>query len=351
MPLLKGLDADLAVRYDNYQRVGDTVNPKASVRWQPVDAFLVRGSVGTGFRAPTLVDLYSPEARGITTNGSRDLVRCPIGTTGLLDCSTQFVTIGGGNPALQPEKSRSTTLGVLYEPTKDYSIGVDAFRVELKDVIRTGLSAAIILGDPVRYASYIRRGAADGNPSGVGPITGIDLALTNLGKTIVGGIDLDLKGRVALTPADKLTLRLNGTYISKYDQQNLDGSYTSAINEPAAIAIGVVLRWRHTLSATWQNGPWAASLTENYQVGYRDLRTSLQAATVPRRKVGSYETFDAQLSYSGLAKTRLTLGVKNLFDKNPPYTNYGGGFVGSYDLSYTDVRGRFVYLTTAYTFK
>lgn len=350
LPIVKGLDADLAVRYDKYEAVGDTVNPKTSLRWQPNRAILVRGSIGTGFRAPTLVDLYSPEARGITTNGSRDLVRCPIGTSGLLDCSTQFVTLGGGNPALQPEKSKSITLGFVVEPTKDTSIGIDAFRVELKDVIRTGLSAAIILSDPVRYSSYIRRGAPDGNASGVGPITGIDLALTNLGKTIVDGIDVDLKARVAVTPADRLTLRLNGTYISKYDQQNLDGSYTSAINEPAAIAIGVVLRWRHTISATWENGPWSASLVENYQVGYRDLRTSLQAATVPRRDVAPYETFDAQLAYSGLKNTRLTLGVKNLLDKDPPYTNYGGGFVGSYDLSYTDVRGRFVYLTAAYTF-
>jgi iron complex outermembrane receptor protein len=43
--------------------------------------------------------------------------------------------------------------------------------------------------------------------------------------------------------------------------------------------------------------------------------------------------------------------VKNLFDKDPPYTNYGAGFVGAYDLSYTDVRGRFVYLTANYRFK
>ena len=353
LPLLKGLEGDVAVRYDKYEKVGSTTNPKASLRWQPLEQVLVRASVGTGFRAPTLVDQYSPEARGITTNGSRDLVRCPIGTSGLIDCSTQFVTIGGGNPALQPEKSKSTTLGVVYEPTKDYSIGVDAYRVEVKDVIRTGLTTATILGDPVRYASYIVRGPSDGNASGVGPITGILLSLTNLGKSIVSGIDLDLKGRVMNGEFGKLTLRMNGTYVSKYDQQNLDGSYTSSINNPAAstVGIGVVLRWRHTASATWESGPWLATLAQNYQVGYRDLRTSLQAATVTPRNVGSYQTLDAQAGYTGIKDMKFTLGVKNLLDKNPPYTNYGAGFVGSYDLSYTDVRGRFAYVTAAYTFK
>lgn len=351
VPLIKGLEADVAVRYDDYQRVGSTVNPKGSIRWQPVDAFLVRGSIGTGFRAPTLSDLYQPLARGITTNGSRDFIRCPIGTSGLVDCSTQFVTLGGGNPALQPEKSRSTTLGFLFEPTKDYSISLDAFRIDLKEVIRTGVSSLTILGDPARYGSYIRRGPPDGNPSGVGPIIGIDQSLTNLGRTIVGGLDVDLKGRVISTPSDKVTLRLNGTYISKYDQQNLDGSYTSAINQPAAIGIGVVLRWRHSASATWEHGPWAANLTENFQVGYNDLRTALQASTVAPRHVGTYETFDGQLSYGGFDATTLTLGIKNLLDRDPPYTNYGAGFVGGYDLSYTDVRGRFVYLTASYKFK
>ena len=349
-PLLIGLEADIAVRYDKYQRVGSTVNPKASLRWQPVDTLLMRGSVGSGFRAPTLVDLYSPEARGITANGSRDLARCPPGTTGLVDCSTQFVTIGGGNPALKPEKSKSATLGLLFEPTKNYSIGFDYFLTEVNDVIRTGLSTATILADPVTYASYIRRGPPDGNPSGVGPIIGVDQSLTNLGKTIVSDIDVDLKGRVLVTPEDRVTGRLNGTYLLKYDQRNLDGSYTSAINSPAALGIGVAIRWRHTASVIWENGPWAATLAQNFQGGYHDLRTSLQPATVLPRAVGTYETYDAQLSYVGFKSVRLTLGMKNIMDRDPPYTNYGAGFVGGYDLSYTDVRGRFAYLTATYTF-
>ena len=297
VPIIKGLEADAAVRYDKYQNVGSTVNPKGSLRWQPVDAVLLRASLGTGFRAPTLVDQYSPPARGITTNGSRDLVRCPPGTTGLVDCSTQFVTIGGGNPGLSPEKSKSATWGILLEPTKNVSVGVDYFRTEVKDIIRTGLSAATILGNPATYTSYIRRGPPDGNPSGVGPIIGIDQSLTNLGKTVVAGIDVDLKGRVQVTPQDRVTGRLNGTYLTKYDQQNLDGSFTSALDNPAAIGIGVAIRWRHTASVSWENGPWAATLVQNFQGGYRDLRTSLQAATVTPREVGTYETYDLQATY------------------------------------------------------
>ena len=351
MPILKNLDANAAVRYDNYQHVGNTVNPKGSIRWQPAETFLIRASVGTGFRAPTLLDLYQPEARGITTNGQRDRIRCPVVVATIQDCSNQFVTIGGGNPLLKPEKSKSTTLGFLFEPTKDFSLGVDGFVIALKDVIRTGLSTATILGDPVTYASYIRRGPPDGNASGAGPIIGIDQSLTNLGKVNVAGVDIDVKGRVVNTAANKVTLRLNGTYMSRYDTQNIDGTFTTAINRPSALNIGVIVRWRHTASATYERGPWLATLSENFQIGYDDLRTSLQGASVTPRQVSSYDTYDAQVSYLGFKSMKLTLGVKNLMDRDPPYANYGGGFVGSYDLSYTDVRGRFVYGTAAYTFK
>ena len=351
VPILKNLEANAAIRYDNYQRVGSSVTPKASIRWQPSEVILFRAAYGKGFRAPTLLDLYQPEARGITTNGQRDRIRCPVVVATIQDCSNQFVTIGGGNPLLKPEKSKSTTVGFLIEPNKDLSVGIDAFFITLKDVIRTGVPIATILADPATYASYIRRGPPDGNASGVGPITGIAQSLTNLGKTNVEGVDIDFKARVLNMDGHKLTVRLNGTYMSNFESQNLDGTFTPAVNRPSALNIGVILRWRHIANFTYEKGPWVASLSQNYQVAYEDLRTSLQAASVPPREVAPYETYDTQVTYLGFKSMRLTLGVKNLMDRNPPYTNYGGGFVGSYDLSYTDVRGRFVYGTLAYTFR
>src|SRR3984957_12401306 len=49
-PLAQGLDADAAVRWDHYQAIGSTVNPKGSIKWQPTDWVLVRTSAGTGLR-------------------------------------------------------------------------------------------------------------------------------------------------------------------------------------------------------------------------------------------------------------------------------------------------------------
>ncbi|HEV7817201.1 MAG TPA: TonB-dependent receptor [Janthinobacterium sp.] len=355
VPIVKKLDADVAARYDNYQGVGSTFNPKASLRWQPSEMLLLRSSVGTGFRAPSLTDLYSSQASSVTANGTRDPLRCPDVKTGLpTDCNNQFATITGGNPNLKPEKSISFTLGAVIEPIKDLSISLDGFRVNLKDaIVGGGLSSNYILSSAAteqQYAAYIQRGPADpSNPSGLGPITSILQTNANLFKVQVAGVDVDAKYRWRIDSHQRLLFNLSGTYMSKYDVQGPDGSYTSALNQASSATNGVNLRWKYNATVAYDRGVWGASLTQNYQQGYADVPAN-KTPTVPHY-VDAYQTFDAQMMYNGIKSLKLTLGMKNLFDRSPPYTNYSPSFVGGYDISYADVRGRFVYVTATYLFK
>ncbi len=63
IPIIKNLDAQVAVRWDDYSDFGSNVSPKVGLRWQPTSALLVRGSYGQGFRAPTIPDLVALPAR------------------------------------------------------------------------------------------------------------------------------------------------------------------------------------------------------------------------------------------------------------------------------------------------
>jgi iron complex outermembrane receptor protein len=356
IPIVKTLDGDVAVRYDHYQGVGSTTNPKASIRWQPTSAWLVRGSAGTGFRAPSLPDLYTPQATSVTANGTRDPIRCPNLATGAPnDCNFQFTTITGGNPNLKPEKSVSLTAGIMFEPTRDLSIAIDGFKVNLKDaIVGGGIGYTYFLANAGRanqYARYVLRGAPDGNPSGVGPITGILQTTANLFRTNVAGADLDARYGLRFANTSRLTFRLSGTYLGKYDQQGPDGTYTSALDQALNAGGGVVLRWKHNASATWQMGSWETTLEQNYQKGYTDVAANRAPAGTPVRKVDPYDTFDLQVAYNGLRHMRLALGVKNLFDRDPPYTNLTSNFLGGYDVSYADPRGRFVYVNATYSWK
>jgi iron complex outermembrane receptor protein len=356
IPIIKKLDADVAVRYDNYQGVGHTVNPKASLRWQPLDTLMLRAAVGKGFRAPSLTDLYTPQATSITGNGSRDFVRCPNLATGApRDCNFQFTTITGGNPNLKPEKSTSITAGIMWEPVKNASISLDAFRIDLKDAIAIGgLSSAYFLANADRttqYAQFINRGAPDGNAAGVGPIESIVQTNANLFKTKVAGIDIDGVYRMRIGDANRLTFRLSGTYMDKYDTQGPDGSFTSSLDQALNASGGVIVRWKHNAGVTWQNGPYALTLLHNYQKAYTDALASLAPAGSARRKVDAYQTADMQFAYTGFANTKLAVGVKNLLDRDPPYTNLTSNFLGGYDVSYGDPRGRFVYVSATWSYK
>jgi iron complex outermembrane receptor protein len=129
--------------------------------------------------------------------------------------------------------------------------------------------------------------------------------------------------------------------MAKYDVQGPDGSYTSSLNQALSASGGVVLRWKHNASATWESGPYAVTLLQNFQQGYTDVLANLAPAGSTPRKVDSYTTYDLQLA----------LGLKNLFDRNPPYTNLTSNFLGGYDVSYGDPRGRYMYVTATYAYK
>lgn len=353
MPFFKGFEVDLGIRSDNYQVVGSTTNPKISMKWNPSAEWLLRGSYGTGFRAPSLTDLYTAQASSVTPNGTRDPIRCPNPTTGApADCNNQFPTITGGNPNLKPEKSRSGTFGFIFEPVPFVSIGVDAYWIFLKDsIVIGGLNSAFILANATnatQYSSFLVRGAPDGNASGVGPIVGIIQTTSNLFKVRVSGADVDLKLVPLRAAGERLTLRLDGSYVFDFKRQNADNTYTNQVDQALNAAGGVIPRWRHVASAVWERGPFSASVSQNFQKHYNDLAANI---TGVGRIVASYETFDLQGAYTGIRNLRLTLGMKNVMDRAPPYTNAGGQFAAGFDIAYADVRGRFVYGSATYRFK
>ena len=357
VPVVKNLDFDAAVRYDNYGNVGSTVNPKASLRWKATDWLLMRSQVGKGFRAPSLTDLYTPQATSVTANGTRDPLRCPNLTTGSpTDCSFQFTTITGGNPNLKPEKSTSYTLGIVLEPVRDLSVAVDYFNIELRDaIVPGGLNYTYFLANAARaqqYAAFINRGAPDGNASGVGPIIGIQQTNANLFKTKVSGLDLDAKYSWRLSSSARLRSGVSGTYFLKYASQGPDGTFGNAIDQAlTASGGGVIVRWKHTAFVSYESGPYGVSVTQNYQKSYTDTAANFAPAGTSLRKVSSYNTVDLQGTYSGIKSLKFVLGVKNVEDKAPPYTNNTSNFLGGYDVTYGDPRGRFVYGSVNYSFK
>ncbi len=350
VPILKTVEANVAVRTDDYSDFGRTTNPKASLRFQPTRDVLLRASYGKGFLAPSLYQLFVPQIFTVTPAGVTDPIRCPVTHDTGLDCATQFSIINGGNPALRPEKSENATFGIVWEPVNSLSLSADYFKIRLHDVITTGIPFTTILGDLNQFGYLVTRGPADANfPNLPGRISGILQTFTNLGSLHIEGWDLEAHYKWPRASWGRLRFDLSGTYYVRNDAQNLDGSYSGFVsNQAGSVLPGVLARWKHYALLGWDNGPWGASLAQTYQAGYNDVAPGPDGND---RRVSSMSLFDVQGSYTGLRNFTLTLGVRNVLDANPPLTNQNLTFQTGYDPNYYDPRARLVYANIRYAFK
>jgi iron complex outermembrane recepter protein len=365
-PVIRSLELTAAARYDHYEGVGDRTSPKLGARFQPVKQVLFRGSVGKGFRAPSLTELYQPQTTGVTSNGLTDNSRCPT-TRSAIDCNTQFPITLGGNPALKPEISTNRTLGIVLEPTSNASLALDYWEVDLKNTIIFGVTPAAVLADPAKFGFLVTRAAPDASCGGCpGRIIDIFQGNLNFGETKVRGLDIDGRYRFPAAASGTFTLSFNGTYIHKYIVQNIDGTFSSIngmVNPIVNGAGGVIPRWRHYLSLDWTLKPWNVTVAQQYQSHYKDIPGTFEDLnptsadfTGPQahQRVGEYQLFHVFASYSGFMKEqlRITAGIRNLFDKKPPYSNAGGQnyFQSGYDPGYADPRGRTFLLSATYKF-
>lgn len=346
VPVLKNLDGNVSVRNDRYSDVGNTTNYKANVRYQPVKSVLLRTSYGTGFRAPTLVDLWYPQTLGTSAQFDDPTTN---------QFSIQANQKSGGNPNLKPEKSKQFSMGIVLQPTNTLSLSLDWFRIRISDYISTPTEQEIVdgfrRGDPT-YANSVIVDASNN-------ITRLIAITANAGTADVQGLD------VAANWKDKfsfggLNVNLNGTYMNKFDQTSpggqLFGKVGTLVNDIGGTATpvigsnsgGVILRWKHQLSATWTRDAWATTFIQNYSSSYRTKNTTQDLPNF----IGDSQIYDLNVTYTGIKNATLAVGVKNLFDKKPdvfiPATNQ---FQSGYDIYQYDPRGRFLYVTASYKFK
>ena len=286
----------------------------------------------------------------MSATGLNDPLRCPVTNDQTSDCNAQFGVLFGGNPNLKPEESEQAAFGMVFEPTPGLSFSIDYFKINLSNLVQNGISPATILANQDQFGSLITRGPVQPQfPNLPGPVLQIDQKYVNLGAVKQQGVDLEAHWRAPAQSWGRLSFDLNGTYYLRYDVQNPDHSYTGQVGTVyGAVVNGVIPRWKHYFAATWDQGPWSVTLAQTYQNGYTDAGTDLDGNL---RKVGSLSLWDLQASYTGVKNWNFTLGVKNLFDTEPPASNITGSLVVGFDNSYYDPRASFIYGRVTYAFK
>ena len=353
VPLFKGLDVTGSVRYDHYSDFGSTTNPKGSFRYQPIQQVLFRGSYSTGFRAPSLYDLNAPNTYTNTANNHDDPLNCPngVGINGFSTadaCGSQFIVLNGGNKTLKPEKSRNFNVGIVVEPVADANVGLDFWWIKLKQQIGT-LSDDTIFGDPTKYAGLFNRGPGGGLSTDGSQCPGTTCGYVtdttmNLGEVHTSGIDITGNYRLRAGAAGNFTAGVNSTYVTRYDYQNETGGIFVK-NVGSYQGTGPVFRWQHTVNVTWALGQWGVGVVGHYKSGYEDENAGGEG-----NHVSSYTTFDIYGNWQPTKAIGLTVGMRNAFDRQPPYSNQAATFQVGYDPRFTDPTGRLFYARGTYTF-
>jgi iron complex outermembrane receptor protein len=346
-PILKQVEADVAIRFDHYEGTGSKMSPKFALRVQPVEQVLLRGSISKGFRAPSLTDLFGPHVQSVTTT-----LNDPLDCTGGVGsgCNAQFTTVLGGNAKLKPERSTNLSLGIVLQPTKNISASFDYFDIKVTDVIGT-LNPSFIFDNLAKWGYLVTRSTTpDSQLAGAFPVTLVDGTLINVGAQRNQGFDVDINWGVPLQEWGKVTFTLDAVYYQRVVLQNPDNSWTDQIdqaNQTISGNGGIIPRWKHRAGIDWSRGDWDVLLVQNYQGKYTDFNGP------GGNMVDEYYTYDGNITYTGVKNWRFGLGCKNLANQDPPFSGAGGSlyFQNGFDPSYADPRGRFIYGTVTYRIK
>ncbi|HEX6834662.1 MAG TPA: TonB-dependent receptor [Rudaea sp.] len=373
----KHFDLSVATRYSDYSTFGDTTNSKFGFRWQVVDDLTFRGTYAEGFRAPSIGELFGTFSRFDATltdpcnnaTGQRGLNCATLGVPNpatFVQSNPQISVLTGGNPNLQPEKSRNTTWGAIYSPgwaegnawSQKTDFELTYYNIRVKNAIQaknaqTLLDRCADTLDPAFCSVQSRNGA--------GFVTFLNDTLENLGRVETSGFDFNINWIGPDTGWGRPSASWQNTYVKKY--QAVDTSTGQA--EPQAVGIEVtdsgIPRIRSTLRLDWQLNEWDFGYGLRYMSSLTEDCASAagfpicHGPTGPRfpngsNRLGAVTYHDLRASWKLPFATPFTVsaGVNNVWDKDPPLCLSCS--LNGYDASNYDLPGRFWYVEASLKF-
>lgn len=347
VPLFRGFELTGAVRIDDYTGFGTTTNPKISFKYRPIDQVMFRGSYNTGFRVPSFNQIFN----GVTLSpyaGSdiADPVSCPGGvpTSAYLSgqpCAQIRPDIAtGGNAVLGPETAKQYSVGIVIQPAPLFSFSADFWSIAVDNTIQLLTLRQLIDNAALFPDRFVRNG---------GTVTVIDDRWVNAGSRRTQGLELSARGGFD-TMGGRFSAGIDGTLLlKKREKLTATSAYGPSLIGVFTYAGDLGIRWKHNAFVNYSNDDFTVSLSQIFRKGYKNnALPGIANGTVTRPEynqfVKDYAIYNLSLSYTGLAPGyKLTMGVRNLFDTDPPFAvTYDGntGAGSSWEPRVADPRGR-----------
>ncbi|MES2988634.1 MAG: TonB-dependent receptor [Pseudomonadota bacterium] len=347
VPLFRGFEITGALRIDDYTGFGSTTNPKISVKYRPFEQLLFRGSYNTGFRVPSFNQIFN----GITLSpyaGSdiADPVACPGGVptsaylSGLPCAQIRPDIATGGNANLGPETAKQFSVGVVIQPAPLFSLSADFWSIAVDNTIQLLTLRQLIDNASLFPDRFLRTG---------GTVAVINQTWINAGSRRSQG--LELSGRAGVdTFGGRISAGFDGTLLlKKREKLTPTSAYGPSLLGVFTYAGDLGVKWKHNAFVSYSNDDVAISLSQIFRKGYKNnALPGIANGTVTRPDynpmVKDYVIYNLSASYLGLGPNyKLTMGVRNLFNTDPPFAvTYDGntGAGSSWEPRVADPRGR-----------
>ena len=344
-PLLEVFEVTGALRFSDYSTSGSKATWKLGANLTAIPGVRFRGSYGTGFRAPTIGELFGSPTRfdaGLTDPCSQSAnptpeiqARCATFGAGppYEQNNPQISVITGGNPNLKAESSEGLVVGLVWQPVNfnnRFSAEVNYYNIAVDDAIQQ-VDAATILNDCIVRGINSACTAIPRTASG--QITQIQGVLQNIGGIRTSGFDVNLTLRLPPAPFGSFTVNSNNTFLTKY----IDKFSTGDVDRRGTELGSPYRGWpkvKSIQSLDWSLGQLGATLVGRYISGLEES---------DGHQIKSRIYVDTQIRWSPnfLDGMQIALGVNNLLDKDPPVCTTCG--IPNYDPNLYDIPGRYFY--------
>lgn len=292
------LTGDFAVRYEDYSDFGSTATGKVALLYKASDALRFRGSISTGFRAPSLQQRYfSSTFTDFISGVPLDVVLAPNGGV---------IANAAGIPALKEEKSKNFTLGMTWSPSENTSMTIDLYRIDIDD--RIVLSGRFDTTDPNIGAALLALGVGQAQffVNSVDTTTqGLDFTFSHMNDFGAG----KLNTTVAMNFNDNEVTAIHAppSLVGREDVLLSD-------RERLFLEEGAPKR-KATVGFDYLQGNWDTNF-KIIHFGSQTLGT-FSGPPVPNAHYGPKTSADLSFTYSFSENTKLTFGSTNIFDQFP----------------------------------
>ncbi|RZM37406.1 MAG: TonB-dependent receptor [Sphingomonas sp.] len=381
MPFVHRLEVNGAYRYSYYSTAAKSVNTySGGAVWSPIRDVSLRGQYARAVRAPTVSNLYSGASQDFPTatdpctsavavtnanlNASCLAAGVPAALLGTAydGGSTQIQTINGGNPNLREETSDTYTAGIVLQPSflHGFSFTADYYKISIDNYISTAGTANLIracFGDATNNytpydASYCSSLPRDANSYA---ITDAANTLQNTGGVKTRGVDFEARYRTALgfgafgSDTSNLDLRFSGTRLIAFDYNPVAAIPDLTLN--CAGKFGVTCgnpysKWRLSTRATYATGPVTVSVLYRHLSAVKDDDSTTTYAV---ETIKAYDYIDLTAAFEVKPGFTWSVGVNNLFDKQPPILGDNQEQANTYPSTY-DPYGRAFFMATSIRF-